>query len=162
MKPHRLPHVWLNINEHIVDNTFNEHHKDRLIQVAKKFKYDSRSPKCTDGLFLGDHETANLGIGDHNIEIYKWMLSNQEQFLALSRNVVHLELYYDQMIKYMTNKHFVKVNVLDVGKTCWGCFETGKTLKRCSCCKVATYCDITCQKKDRKIHKVACVAPNTY
>jgi len=163
IKPFCLPHVWLNINEHIVDNTVNKHHKEHLIQVAKNFKYDSRSPKCTDGHFLGDHDTANLGIGDHNIEVYKWVLSNQEKFLALSKNVVQLQRYYDQMIKYMTEKHSVKVKDLeDVGKTCWGCFETGKPLKSCSICKVAAYCDKTCQKKDIKMHRLVCMAPKSY
>lgn len=39
---------------------------------------------------------------------------------------------------------------------CWACLSIGKGLLRCSRCKLAQYCNSTCQKKHFKYHKHWC------
>jgi len=42
--------------------------------------------------------------------------------------------------------------------SCWYCKKTSKTpLQRCSRCKVAHYCDVTCQTSHWKEHRTNCI-----
>ncbi|KAJ3329908.1 hypothetical protein HDU76_006905 [Blyttiomyces sp. JEL0837] len=42
---------------------------------------------------------------------------------------------------------------------CAGCGSVGEGYKMCSRCLKVVYCDVACQKKHFKVHKVDCVAP---
>ena len=163
----KLAHVWLDIEGHVVDNTFVEEISEPLLITMKEsLTYTATSVKEEEGLFLGDHVTRQrLGIDDHNVAKFEWMLLNEDKGLALSKNKPEFWQYFKMMTEYMLHKY--KANVEQVSETvvtnCWGCNRSDLDLKVCGDCKIAKYCSRECQKKDRKIHsKPVCLKPNAH
>ncbi|XP_062576684.1 uncharacterized protein LOC134238584 [Saccostrea cucullata] len=164
----KLAHVWLEVQGHVVDNTFVEDiPSEQLILLKSKSKYVEKNPEEESGLYLGDEVTKKHGIDDHIIKLFKWDLQNPEKSLVVMQNKVQLKSYF-QKIKVFVNLKF-SVSVEEPSSTtrsqCWECGkESSQTkFKKCSQCKVAVYCSRDCQKKDwKKIHKVLCLPPGMY
>lgn len=160
-----LPHVWLNIEGNIVDNTSVEDIPQLIFIKTKRFgKYTQKSVQDTDSLYMGDHVTKQHGIVDHDVSQFEWLLSNSNKALALSRNKNQLDQYFRLMIQYVFSKFKEEVNDISesVFNNCWNCNKSDPSLKVCSACKVSKYCSRICQKKDRKNHKTVCLPPNSY
>lgn len=160
-----LPHVWLNIEGNIVDNTSVEDIPQPIFIKTKRFgKYTQKSVQDTDSLYMGDHVTKQHGIVDHDVSQFEWLLSNSNKALALSRNKNQLDQYFRLMIQYVFSKFKEEVNDISesVFNNCWNCNKSDPSLKVCSACKVSKYCSRICQKKDRKNHKTVCLPPNSY
>ena len=69
-------------------------------------------------------------------------------------NVAVIKCSLDQLFSLAS--HFFKSRDLDV---CWKCAKHSDTLRKCSSCKVAKYCDRDCQAADwRERHKTWCKA----
>ena len=65
----KLPHVWLDIEGHVVDNIFVEDLPEPdLITMKESSTYTSTSVKEED-LYLGDHVTQRHGIDDHDVTV---------------------------------------------------------------------------------------------
>jgi hypothetical protein len=126
--------------------------------------YTDTSVKEEKGLYLGDHVSQRYGIQHHNVASFEWLLSNEDKGLALFKNSLPLWQYFQMMTEYMLHKY--KANVEQVSETvvtnCWSCNGSDLALKVCGHCKIAKYCSKECQKKDRKIHKLVCLQPNSY
>lgn len=81
------PHVWLDIEGHVVDNTFVEGISETFFKTNKESAtYMDTSVKEEKGLYLGDHVSQRYGIEDHNVATCEWMLSNEDNGLALFKN----------------------------------------------------------------------------
>lgn len=160
-----IPHVWLNIDGHVVDNTFVEDIPEPILITMKKTShYIATTVRDAKDLYLGDHVTQRLGIDDHDVNQFEWMLSNNDKTLALSQNKLQLDQYFKMMTSFIFCRF--KCEVEKISETvlinCWTCNKTDLNLKACGDCKVAKYCDIDCQNKDRKSHKLVCLEPNSY
>ena len=158
----RHPHVWLEMQGHIVDNTYVEDIPDEMfIQIKKSTVYSPTVDESTE-LFLGDQFTNALGIPSHSITGFKWFLQNQNKVLVMYKNRICLTRYYQSLVKMMKDKFGVVVP--DVPNTkCWSCGKEEEEIKKCSKCKFAKYCSRECQRSDwKQIHKELCLPPNTY
>ena len=161
-----IPHVWLTIDGHIVDNTFIEHiSEEDLLLVKSQYCYIDKEPtEYSNEYFLGDESTRRLGNEDHNIKLFKWILTNPDKAFAISHNKPQIQDYYKMITLFMKTKY--QADVLDFAKcdsNCWGCNKDRVELKKCSRCKIAKYCSKQCQKTDWKdIHKLACLLPGSF
>jgi hypothetical protein len=94
----KLPHVWLDIQGHVVDNTFVENIPEPLLKTMKESStYTATSVKEEEDLYLGDHVTQRHGIDDHDVIQFEWMLLNGDKSLALSKNKLQLGQYFKMM-----------------------------------------------------------------
>ncbi|ESO84665.1 hypothetical protein LOTGIDRAFT_168530 [Lottia gigantea] len=160
-----MPHVWLDIGGYVIDNTYLE----IPIKLFTKMKKSAKYVPFTDAgdlsnSFLGDEETRAMGIQDHDYEVYIWCLntSNEEKYMALSGNKAQLLDYQAKMMKFMKETFDVELPEVKKEKICWSCNQASESLKSCSKCKIAQYCNKCCQTRDwHKIHKRVCLPPNT-
>lgn len=157
----RHPHVWLEIHDHIVDNTYADIAED-VFKISKtEVAVYSTSFDGDTELFLGDQFTNSKGIENHSINVFKWFLQNQNKALVMYKNKMSLRSYYQSMVRMMKEKYDVIVPHASNNK-CWSCGGDGVELRSCTRCKIALYCNRKCQKKDWKcIHKELCLPPNT-
>ncbi|OWF45865.1 uncharacterized protein LOC110456471 [Mizuhopecten yessoensis] len=165
----RLPHVWLDFQGHILDNTFMVYQdEDTFIKIKTMgvCEYEEGTGN-TEHLFLGDQDNRRLGIPDHNKNEFQVLLKRPESTMTIAvRNMPHIGAYYHRMREIMDRQFKVSIkNFFDrsADTKCWACDGEKPTeeLKKCSVCKVACYCDKTCQKKDWKEHKHVCWKPES-
>ena len=94
----KLAHVWLDIEGHVVDNTFVEKIPEPLLITMKEScTYTATSVKEEEDLYLGDHVTQRHGIDDHDVTQFEWMLLNGDKSLALSKNKPQFGQYFKMM-----------------------------------------------------------------
>ena len=121
------------------------------------------SPTLDEGdkkLFLGDRDTYAMGIHNHSIIVFKYLLQNQNKGLIMCKNKTSLRLYYQSMVRMMKENYNIVVPVVP-NEECWACGVKGAELKKCTRCKFALYCDKKCQKNDwKRVHKEVCLPPN--
>ncbi|XP_061184709.1 uncharacterized protein LOC133192723 [Saccostrea echinata] len=164
----KLAHVWLDVQGHVVDNTFVEDFSsEQLFLLKTKAMFVEKNPEEENDLYLGDEVTENLGVGDHVIKAFRWDLQNPEKALAIMQNKIQLKSYFQKIKAYVSLKFSVSVNEPSTQTTsqCWECGKKSShnVLKKCSRCKVAVYCSKDCQKRDwMNIHKELCLSPDTY
>ncbi len=65
-----------------------------------------------------------------------------------------------ELMQYLESENITHLN-LETTEFCWHCFKMSNTLKRCTGCSHAHYCNVDCQKKDWEIHKPECKALKT-
>ena len=154
-----IPHVWLEVDGYIVDNTYlKDAEMDDFILMKKGGKY-KRWHEVEGDLFLGDEYTRSLRIPDHNVSFFKWGFSNVEKLLAMSYNSDPLSQYFRELESEIELEYEVYVPEI-TNRSCWHCGKNGDGLKKCTRCKVALYCGRNCQRQDwRAIHKQVCIPP---
>ncbi|KAK3100131.1 hypothetical protein FSP39_015179 [Pinctada imbricata] len=159
----QMPHVWLRIHDHIVDNTYCEDiPTDMFIMMKEGAKYGDEIRESQ--LYLGDQVTQNAGIDDHNIRIFQWMLrpENSQKCLHLLKNKIQLRRYFEEMCIFMKKQFGIDIPEVTY-KKCWACEKIGDDFKVCGKCKIAKYCSRNCQRNDwKQLHKEICLAPNSW
>lgn len=92
-------------------------------------------------------QNHNLFYKDQRDEIFTtlccWVHSDERGLNILSVEVLHMIFAY------------VCAPPFTIMKRCLACGKTG-TLKRCSGCKLASFCDINCQKANKQKHDKLC------
>ena len=161
-----IPHIWLTIDGKIVDNTYVMDIPENLIVMGKSMaKYIDEEPsESNNKCFLGDEETRSSGTDDHNIKLFKWLLKNRDQALAISSNKLQIGRYYRMMTGFMKDKYNATLpSFVPSDNYCWKCQKEETQLKTCARCKVSKYCSKQCQKSDwKEIHKIVCLEPNSF
>ena len=159
------PHMWLDVQGHIVDNTYVEDIPEEVFNnfKTKMAKYSATLDDDT-SLFLGDEYTNAIGLDNHSIKGFKWYLQNQDKVLLMHKNKISLRSYYQSLVKLMKEEYDIVVPDIPNNK-CWSCDAEGPEgleLKKCTRCKFALYCNRKCQEKDwKRIHKELCLPSNT-
>ena len=157
-----IPHVWLEVDGYIVDNTYlKDVELDDFILLKKGGEYKRWHEVEGEDLFLGDEYTRSLRIPDHNVSFFKWGISNVEKLLAMSYNSDPLSHYFRELESEIELEYEVSVPEI-ANRSCWYCGKRGDGLKKCAKCKVALYCDKDCQRNNWKtIHKQVymCIPP---
>lgn len=130
-------YVWLIIEDNIVDNTYIEDIPILTFIKMKQIKKYTPKPQ----------------------EQFEWMIKNNNKILAISLNNPQIDKYFSLMIIYVYSTYNVQVFYISENafNNCWECDKNDSSLKICSICKVAKYCDKECQKKDIKKHKMICM-----
>lgn len=93
----KFPHAWLDIEGHVVDNTFVEDIPELLLKTMKESSTYRATPIKEEDLILGYHVTQSHGIDDHDITQFEWMLLNEDKSFALSKNKLQLGQYFKIM-----------------------------------------------------------------
>ena len=101
------------------------------------------------GRFYNNKTNGNPNVDDN-------MVVNLPQFLYLNHSAdtppIGMIVKVEGRLKYKR---------VDRTTFCMGCKKIYETvLDRCSRCKMVHYCDVECQKKDWKSHKVKCKSPH--
>ena len=169
------PHVWLDINNCPIDNTYvalppeaSEMHLEYFFK-AKKANYYLKTDPVTSklNLYLGSQESNSTTR--HNLKVFRNYVTNDPSGILIEKYLVFalqcLELnpsvkMYDLLMTKYLKDHF-NVEIPDLvkkwSKQCWSCSKiaTDDTiLKTCTECKLAKYCDRECQKSEWKLHKL--------
>ena len=134
----KFPHVWLDIEGHVVDNTFVEDIPELLLKTTKESSTYRATPVKEEDLILGYHVTQSQGIDDHDITQFEWMLLNEDKSFALSKNKLQLGQYFKIMTDYMLLKYKAKVEQISemFVTNCWCCNRSDFFLKVCGNCKI--------------------------
>ena len=158
----KMPHAWLEVGGHIIDNTYCEDIPlDIFASMKQKAKY-SGSIADKSEMYLGDHVTKRAGIDDHDVNHFQWMFQNPDKALSIMQNKKQLFIYYHGMCASVRARY--KKELPEITNTkCWGCDRDNEGFKSCAKCKVAIYCSKKCQLKDWKaVHKSICLPPKSY
>ncbi|KAH9519254.1 hypothetical protein Btru_075061 [Bulinus truncatus] len=180
------PHVWLIIEENIVDNCFIRD----LCDKTMKFIEDNIH-QCYKECELDSSVLKDCTLSDTNSNLKKCLyfyLKKPDRAFALSLNREQCYNYYFAMIRFMYDYHKVSFKGIDprVRYICWYCERYPKNGKNfitdilmdelsedqwvestcssswrffhCKECMVANYCDKSCQNSDwNEIHSITCL-----
>ena len=161
----KIPHVWLVIQNEVVDNTYQHiamKNEEVFLELLSESRYIEKDPANDPDVFLGDDFSRGHGISDHNISITQWDVDNPDKSLAILQNAGHLRLYHERMRAIVLSKFHVTIPERPiVNESCWTCGLNTSELKTCSRCKVARYCSQRCQKDGwKRLYKNICIPPN--
>lgn len=156
------PHVWLEIGDFTLDNTYVEDIPEHIfIPMKMKCQYVAKSPQSTKD-FVGDIFTKLIGIDYHNSFAFEWMFHHSEQYLMLSKNIIPMKRYYRDMSNFMEYNMDMSPLQLQQNDTCWWCRSRMCSFIKCDRCNVARYCNQQCMLADKSdIHHAICVLPSS-
>ena len=166
------PHVWLDIDSNDIDNSYVDVPAsgpvtiDFVYNLRKFNKYVREDPwKTKHKLYLGqESQTSKVSQTVHNLKIFREYHTdaNIEKYLVFSLHHVELnptvKMYDILMRQYLESTYNLKPEDL-INKwisKCWNCGinKEQKELKSCTTCKMAAYCDKSCQAEEWKVHKL--------
>jgi len=167
------PHVWLRIDNNPIDNTHvafpaDGDNLEYFFECKRLNSYLAEDPlKTKKRLFLGQ-DTGEEGAGTetvhHNLKVLQTYSfpAHIDKYLAVALH--HAELNPSLKLYHLLMMDWVKARLEEVPKdleaglsvACWACKKEADqdTLKTCTDCKVARYCDRDCQRMEWKVHKL--------
>ncbi len=97
-----------------------------------------------------------------------WMADELEERMRLIELMIEMGALIDNNIMTLIKRSPYKEKLLELTKRVWSsksigvkkrcnnCFNVDESLRKCSRCKLVYYCNISCQKSNRKHHKETC------
>ena len=165
-----VPHVWLEILGHPIDNTF-VHTMEGQIEDETYYE-GNKNPRNyvkedylnTKRKLYSGHEDGTSHVFMHNHKVIRACMNSDND---LEKMIVYLFKFYDLHLGLKMYDHLMRdwlhlkygVMIMDLDEKwkwrCWTCDKDRLLLKRCQTCKCAMYCDEVCQARDwKKCHKL--------
>jgi len=168
--PEGRPHVFLKIQDHIIENTYCHDEAGRTAQenlnyyieiapiLRNSSNYILESPQITKLKLLGG---AASQVEWNFMEVgCKTELNQNKTVACMVKSAVTNPgtWIYDRLMRiYLKKKFNVEIEPIDdeMSKICWNCGKDAENLKTCSGCQIAKYCDKNCITKDwKKMHNM--------
>jgi len=165
------PVVWLKIRGNMIDNTYY-HFGDlkpgafdkRIVLINLAKEYIEEDPTTTkmrlvhgQGIrtCVNNPKVFKAYATPENIGKYLWFRNNFAHVypnykLFLTAYIEAAMLFTPDLLRFFSHDAYGE----EWDSLCWHCKKNKRSLRKCSVCHVAGYCDVRCQKADWPSHKL--------